>query len=74
MISGRVQSQEELEKVLREAGFEPTEFRTATGRIWRSTKTGMFMQVPDPYDGMYPDAILRGLIEVADLLGRPTLH
>lgn len=74
MIAGRVKSKEDVEAALKAAGFEPTDFRTATSRIWKSNRTGKHIQVPDPYDGMYPDAILRDRKEVADILGKATLH
>lgn len=64
MISGRVKTQQEVEDALRAEGYEPTELRTNTGRVWRSTKTGKHITVPDPVDEMYPDAILRDLKEL----------
>ena len=74
MIAGRVRTQKEVEDALRAQGFEPTEHRTVTGVIWKSTKTGKHIQVPDPYMEMYPDVILKDLKDVADGLGTPTLH
>ncbi len=73
MIAGRVKTQQEVEDELKAQGFEPTEHRTATGRIWRSTKTGRYMQAPDPYMEMYPEFILKDLREIMEGFG-PTLH
>lgn len=61
MIGGRVKTRQEVEDALREEGYEPTDFKTDTGRVWRSTQTGEHIVVPDPYEGMYPDFILRDL-------------
>lgn len=74
MIAGRVRTQQEVEDALRQAGYEPTEYRTVTGVIWKSNKTGKYIQVPDPYMEMYPDTILKDLKEVADAHGTPILH
>ncbi len=58
MIARRIKTADELEAELRAGGFEPTEHRTGTGRVWRSTSNDRHIIVPDSYDGYYPDFIL----------------
>jgi hypothetical protein len=63
LIAERIKSAEELEAELRSKGYEPTEHRTRTGRVWRSKLTGKHIIVPDSYDGYYPDFILNDIKE-----------
>jgi hypothetical protein len=57
----RVLSKEAVEAHLASLDLEKTDIVTATGRFWKSTKTGRHVQVPEPYDGMYPEFILADL-------------
>jgi hypothetical protein len=41
--------------------YEPTKETTGTGTFWKSLKTGKHLLVPFPYEGMYPDFILKDL-------------
>jgi hypothetical protein len=65
LIGRRVKSAEELEAELRARGYEPTDFHSGTGRAWRHIPTGRHIIVPDPLDGMYPDAIIRDIRDMA---------
>lgn len=69
MNPGRVRTREEVERALRAKGLEPTDLTTGTGRFWKSTISGRHIQVPEPYDGMYPEAILEDLYGRLDELG-----
>lgn len=69
MIAGHVVTRNEVEGALDKAGFEPTDVRTDTGTWWRSKKTGRHLLVPDPYDEMYPEFILKDLRELAGKVG-----
>lgn len=57
----RVKTQAEVEEELRAKGFAPTQHHLGTGRVWRHEGTGRHIIVPDPVDGMYPDAIIRDM-------------
>ena len=70
----RVRTQEEIEAALASLGLVKTEIITATGRFWRSLATGRHVQVPEPYDGTYPEFILADLRGRLDELGLGTLH
>lgn len=74
MSPGRVLTQEEVEAFLIAKGLEPTEIRTETGRFWKSAATGRHVQVPNAYDGMYPEFILRDLRGRLEELGFGSLH
>ena len=74
MSAGRVWTQAEIEAQLAALGLTPTEHRTATGRFWRSTRSGRHVQVPDPYEGMYPNFILDTLKARLQELGFKPLH
>ena len=70
----RVLTKEQIERRLNEMGLVKTDHFTATGRFWKSLHTSRHVQVPEPYDGMYPDFILRDLIGRLEELGLPPLH
>lgn len=70
----RVLSKEEVEETLTKRGFTKTGTRTATGTFWRSGQTGKHVQVPDPYEGMYPRFLLSDLNEQLERMGQPQLH
>ena len=70
----KVKSQAEVEVYLRSLELEPTEVVTATGRFWKSTRTGRHVQVPEPYDCMYPEFILRDLMARLEELGFGSMH
>ncbi len=74
MSAHRVTTQAEIEAQLKTLGLQPTEVRTETGRFWKSTRTGRHVQVPDPYEGMYPNFILDTLKARLDELGFGPLH
>ena len=54
----RILTQEQFEQELRDAGYSKTEQLTATGTFWAS-ETKKHVLIPFPYDGMYPEAIVR---------------
>lgn len=62
MTAVRVLTREEVEEHLRSLGFQPTGQRTASGEFWRRAD-GKHVQVPFPYEGMYPDFLIRELVE-----------
>ena len=70
----RVLSKEQVEAYLASLDLEKTEIVTATGRFWKSTKTGRHVQVPEPYEGMYPEFILSDLRARLEELGFGSLH
>lgn len=70
----RVLSRENLEAELTKRGFSKTETRTSTGTFWRSSQSGKHLQVPDAYEGMYPDFILRGLNDQMEKMGQAPIH
>ena len=59
-----VVSEEVVQHLLRELGYEPTEHKTATGTLWKHKQTGRHQQVPNSLDGFYPDFILQDLEEI----------
>jgi hypothetical protein len=59
--SNHLPASEKLEAELRAGGYESTEHRTGTGRVWRSTSNDKHIIVPDSYDGYYPDFILEDI-------------
>lgn len=71
MVAGRVLTEQDLRRRLRDLGYEETTNRTTTGAIWKSKRTGKHIQVPFPYDGMYPNFILRDLEAVIGPLLEP---
>lgn len=56
----RIPTEEEFEKELKDAGYTKTLEKTSTGTFWKS-ETGKHIEVPFPYDGMYPEAIIKPL-------------
>lgn len=70
----RVLSKQDLEDELTKRGFTKTETRTATGTFWRSAQTGKHLQVPDPYEDMYPRYILTDMNEQMEKMGQPTIQ
>lgn len=54
----RIPTQEEFEQELRDAGYSKTSQVTATGTFWVS-ETNKHVLIPFPYEGMYPEAIVR---------------
>lgn len=70
----RVKTQKEVEDDLIAQGFERTTHRTATGTAWKSTHTGKHVIVPDPYEGMYPEFILKDLHERMTACGPGPMH
>ena len=66
MTAARVLTQGEVEWRLRSLGFHPTGRRTASGEFWRRAD-GKHIQVPSPYEGMYPDFLIR---ELEDKIGK----
>lgn len=70
----RVKSQQEVEDDLKARGFSKTEHRIATGTIWKSSQTGKHLVVPDPYEGMYPEFILKDLHDRMACLGQRSVH
>ncbi len=63
MIAGRVKTKQEVEEWLRSEGWVPTDLTTSTGRVWRSTRTGKHIQVPEDDEGLYTDWMLRDLMK-----------
>lgn len=59
-----VATERQIYALLRDAGYEQTEQRTATGTFWRSTETGRHVQVPDSLKGCYPDWLLADLVDI----------
>lgn len=59
-----VPTERQIHALLRKAGFEPTEKRTATGTYWRSIETGKHVQVPDAIEGHYTDWLLADLVGI----------
>lgn len=59
-----VPTEKQVQALLRQAGFEPTEHRTATGVYWKSAETGKHVQVPDSVEGFYPDWLLADLVGI----------
>lgn len=89
MIAPKVLTEGDLEQVLRDRGFRPTTFKTATGRYWCDAQGLRHVLVPDSLDGYYPDWMLYelearvGVIAPSgqsttlphfDLHGTPTRH
>lgn len=74
MSASRVWTQAEIEAQLRSLGLVPTDATTATGRFWKSPQTGRHVQVPDAYEGMYPNFILSVLKARLEELGFKPLH
>jgi len=70
----RVLCKEEVEAILASLSLEKTDRVTATGRFWKSTSTGRHVQVPEPYEGMYPEFILSDLRARLEELGFGSLH
>ena len=70
----RVRTREEVEALLRAMGLEPTDRRTETGVFWKLPATGRHVQVPDAYEGMYPEFIIDHLRNVLEELGLGRLH
>lgn len=64
MIADRIRSRQDVERVLEEKGYQKTTHRTATGTIWVHTGTGEHIQVPDPYEEMYPEVIIKDLLDI----------
>jgi len=44
--------------------YEATTVKTNTGTFWKSLKTGKHILVPFPYEGMYPEFILKDLEKI----------
>lgn len=57
----RVVSEADLIAYLKNLSYEPTKETTATGTLWKSLTTDKHLLVPFPYEGMYPDFILKDL-------------
>jgi hypothetical protein len=70
----RVLSKGQVEAYLASLDLERTEIVTATGRFWKSTRTGRHVQVPEPYEEMYPEFILSDLRARLEDLGFGSLH
>jgi hypothetical protein len=62
MIAEKVLSKDELEAILVTRGFQKTEEITATGTYWQDSVTKRHLLVPFPYEGYYPDWILRDML------------
>jgi hypothetical protein len=62
MIAEKVLSKDELEAILETRGFQKTEETTATGTYWQDSVTKRHLLVPFPYEGYYPDWILRDML------------
>lgn len=69
----RVVSENELIKHLKKLGYQPTSEKTNTSTFWKSDHTGKVIQVPFPYEGMYPDVILHDLVATIGKV-RPTMQ
>lgn len=68
MIAGKVPTEQELIEALREKGYECSNIKTATSTLWRHKSTKRILQVPFPYQGMYPKWMCDDLIKkVGDL-------
>lgn len=64
-----VYSAEDFESALQAAGCKKTETKTATSTIWLTEK-GQAFQVPEPYEGYYPDWLIH---EVCAITGVPAI-
>lgn len=65
----RVKTKAQVETELRTRGLSPTEHTTATGRIWRHAGLNRYVQIPHAYEEMYPEFILRGLLDALSAAG-----
>lgn len=74
MNPNRVLTQQEVEAELEKLGFTKTTETTNTGAYWKSSKSGKHILVPHPYEGMYPEFILKDLRQRMSALSTPFLH
>ena len=72
MTASQVVREKDLIDHLKKLGFEQTNEKTETGIFWRSPQ-GRHIQVPYPYEGMYPDWLLSDLVEIIGKV-TPSLH
>lgn len=68
-----VVSEKNLKDRLTELCYEPTEIKTGTGTFWKCMKTEKHLLIPFPYEGMYPDFILKDIEKIIGKV-KPTLQ
>lgn len=65
----RVLTEEEFENELTAAGFTKTTRSTETGAYWRS-KTAKHLLLPNAYEGMFPEFIIKDVRARMSVLSR----